>query len=210
MNTCQTCGKERHPVAKPGNCQACHSELLRQHHDTIWMQRLKDKGYTFHKYDCYLPYKGIHAKVEVTNHECGHTFIAKLDNILNDFTKCGVCGPKTRTKNATKGYIAKFGRTYDLKLWKDYRLQVEILSNKYYNENKAMMNPLDHPRMKPNSHPNAVNLDHIIPIIYGFKNGLSPELIADGRNLRIICATQNLRKKQKLTDEARALLDSLL
>lgn len=156
MNKCQTCGCERHPVAKPGNCQKCHTTLLRHYHDVLWKTRLKDKGYLFHRYDSPLPYKGIHCKVEVTNRECGHTFIAKLDNILNDVAVCGVCGPTKRMAYALKHYVVKYGRTYDLKLWKDYKLKVQIISNKVYNDNIHTMNPHNHPRMKPNTHLNAV------------------------------------------------------
>ena len=135
--------------------------------------------------------------------------MAKFDNLINGFTVCGICGPKLRTKNATKAYVAKYGRTYDLKLWKDYKLKVEALSNQAYEAHKSSLNPLNLPRCKPATHPDAVNLDHLIPIIYGFKNGLAPELLANLRNLKIVPARDNLRKKQKLTDEAKALLAEL-
>ena len=203
MKSCPQCGYTRNTNPLANLCTPCRIAKDRERFDEEQKNRIEALNLIFHRR---VSGTGVHSKVEVTNKECGHTFTAKTNNILNGATVCGVCGPTKRMAYALKHYVDKYGRTYDLKLWKDYKLQVEILSNKYYNENKAMMNPLDHPRMKPNSHPNAVNLDHIIPIIYGFKNGLSPELIADGRNLRIICATQNLRKKQKLTDEARKLL----
>lgn len=40
----------------------------------------------------------------------------------------------------------------------------------------------------------AYNLDHIIPIIFGYKNNIDPEIIADIKNLRFIPALQNHKK----------------
>ena len=71
-------------------------------------------------------------------------------------------------------------------------------------------NPDNLPRTRADLHKDAVNLDHIIPIIYGFKNGIASEIIADARNLRILPARKNLSKKQKLTEEGEILLKELL
>lgn len=43
------------------------------------------------------------------------------------------------------------------------------------------------------------DLDHIIPIKYGFKNNIAPEKLAILSNLRVIPHEQNKAKGQKLT-----------
>lgn len=206
MKTCPQCGYTRNTNPLADLCTPCRIAKNRDQFDEDQKERLEANNLIFHKR---ISGTGIHSKVEVTNKECGHTFIAKTNNLLDGATICGVCGPTKRMAHALKHYIVKYGRTYDLKLWKDYKLKAEIISNQIYDANKQMMNPNNYPRMKPNTHPDAVNLDHIIPMIYGFKNDLPVELISDIRNLRIINASQNLRKRQKLTDEAKTLLNSL-
>ena len=45
---------------------------------------------------------------------------------------------------------------------------------------------------------NAYNLDHIIPIIYGYENNIPPHEIADISNLQFIPAIDNHRKNRKI------------
>lgn len=206
MTNCSTCGCTRHPAAKPGNCQSCHTLLKRIENGEIYKKRIDELGFDLHLYDLTL---GVHGKVKVTNRECGHMFTGRLNNIFSGKIVCGVCGPQKRMKHALKFYVEKHGRTYDLADWNDYKNRVMSLSNAYYEQNKHILNPLDLPRMRAGAHPDAVNVDHIIPMIYGFKNGLPIELLANPLNIRVISATSNLRKKQKLTEEAKALLEVL-
>ena len=42
----------------------------------------------------------------------------------------------------------------------------------------------------------AYNLDHIIPIIYGYENKISPEEIGDIGNLKFIPAMENHKKSR--------------
>jgi hypothetical protein len=148
--------------------------------------------------------------VNVTNNDCGHTFTAKLNNILNRMTICGECGPKKRTKKATEKYIEMFGRTYDLTKWEDYRHKVRMLSGPNYYKDFYRINPDNLKRGRVEIDPDCVHLDHIIPIIYGFKNNIAPEILADARNLRILPARKNLSKKSVMTEEAETLLKVIL
>jgi len=47
----------------------------------------------------------------------------------------------------------------------------------------------------------AYHLDHIVPIIYGFLNNISPEIIGDISNLRFIPWRENLSKSSKYEKE---------
>lgn len=59
----------------------------------------------------------------------------------------------------------------------------------------------DYKEKKINSiHPNYPNVDHIIPVIYGFVNNISAEEIAAISNLCITKRINNLRKGKKLKD----------
>mgnify|MGYP003608112122 CR=1 FL=1 len=50
------------------------------------------------------------------------------------------------------------------------------------------------------------HLDHIIPINIGYKYNISPEIIGDLKNLRIISHKSNFNKAHRLTDEGLKLL----
>jgi len=56
---------------------------------------------------------------------------------------------------------------------------------------------------------NCYHLDHMIPIIYGYNNGISPEKIGGMSNLRFIRSTVNMRKGHKLTSESHKVLRKL-
>ena len=49
-------------------------------------------------------------------------------------------------------------------------------------------------------------IDHIIPIIYGFYNNIDPCIIGGFENLQIITSIENLKKNTKITPEAEKLL----
>lgn len=50
------------------------------------------------------------------------------------------------------------------------------------------------------------HLDHIIPISYGFNNGIDYKLISHKDNLQILTAKDNMSKGFKMTDKAKDLL----
>lgn len=50
-------------------------------------------------------------------------------------------------------------------------------------------------------------MDHIVPISYGYKNSIKPELIGSLENLRIIPHIQNFEKLAKLTEDSKELLN---
>lgn len=207
IKKCEKCGVERNTNGKAALCAKCEILRRRETQNEEWKIQFDSLGYDIVEFNII---QGSHSKVTVTNRECGHTFSAQVNNLITRCTVCGVCGKTKRMNHALKFYVEKYGRTYDLKKWRHYCDYVRILSEKVYRENKATMNPNNFPRTTPNRHPHAVNLDHIIPIIYGFKNGLEPEVLADVRNLRVVPARKNLSKKQVLTEEAKVLCGILM
>ena len=52
----------------------------------------------------------------------------------------------------------------------------------------------------------SFHLDHIFPISAGFKEGISPELIASMINIRFVHYRTNLRKRDTITERAEKIL----
>ena len=85
-------------------------------------------------------------------------------------------------------YIDVHGRDYDLAVYEDYCQKTRYLSDKTYQLHKDEINPLGLPRGL------EYHLDHIVPIIEGFKRGLPPEAMAVKENLQMLPAKENLSK----------------
>lgn len=77
----------------------------------------------------------------------------------------------------------------DLTEWKKYSRQVRNLTEKTYRKNKNIINPNNLPRTL-----GEYELDHIIPVAYGFKNEIPPALISSIENLQMLSMKQNRRK----------------
>lgn len=56
----------------------------------------------------------------------------------------------------------------------------------------------------------SFHLDHIYPVIGGFNNQIPPEVIANIKNLRFIHHRKNIKKGSEITDEARAIIESII
>lgn len=206
IKMCNNCGVKRNTNSRAELCTNCEKDRRKQHYLSKWKSELCSKGYEIIEFQV----RNSHSPVTVKKIDCSHIFTAKLNNILSGMTSCGYCGPKTRIKPALSKYVEKYGRTYDLKEWTDYRRYVRMLSEQTYREHIDVLNPKRLNRSRPDLDQNSVQLDHIIPIIYGFKNGIDPELIADVRNLRIVDCTVNLQKKQSLSPDAKKVLQLLV
>jgi hypothetical protein len=194
MNLCHNCNKERHPKAKPGECQTCYLQRLHEEYESNVPSRLDQLGFDLIKR---ISGRGSHQRVEVSNRECGHIFEVKFNNLFSNRTKCAVCGPTKRMAHALKYFIKKHGRTYDLKEWNDYRTKVRQLSEHTYKSNLHILNPQNLQRSKGKDY----NLDHKVPIIICFKNKIEPEIASCLENLQILSARSNLSKNKHKTDK---------
>lgn len=76
--------------------------------------------------------------------------------------------------------------------WQIYSKQVRNLTEKTYRNSKDIINPLNVPRGQ-----NLYELDHIVPIFYGFQNNIPIELIASIENLQMLNMKQNRVKGKK-------------
>ena len=104
---------------------------------------------------------------------------------------------------AMEGYKKKYGISYNLGDRQSYVRLVRSLSDRNYRLYHDIINPGGVERSSGQHH-----LDHRVPIIWCFKNGLPPELPALSTNLQMLAAGENLSKGSKLCsnpDEALGL-----
>lgn len=80
----------------------------------------------------------------------------------------------------------------------DYFNEVKSLTEEVYIQNKKEINPNNLPRGVSGRGKDVYQLDHIYPIIEGFRNGISPKQISQKENLRMIHWEENIRKSGKV------------
>lgn len=94
---------------------------------------------------------------------------------------------------AMSAYEAKYGITEEQMVeYERYRKKVRHLSDKVFKEHHDEINPLQHKRGMYSYH-----LDHIMSIIEGFIQGLTPEFMARKENLQMLPAKDNLSKGRR-------------
>ena len=115
--------------------------------------------------------------------------IRKQLNLRPNSVPCSRCGGKERMSKAMAGYLEKYGRDFDVTLWEEYRTKVRRLTEQTYKKHKFEINPLNLKRGLKTYH-----LDHRMPIIEGFLQGIPAEQIAAKENLQILPAFDNISK----------------
>ena len=136
-------------------------------------------------------YKNSKTKVQIGCKIHGDFFIAPSD--FWNGVGCRYCGfEKAKSVKISKGIITDPSK---VDAFVAYRRQVRDLSNKNFIKYYHDINPSNFRRGKD------FHLDHIVSIMYGFLQNISPEEIAAPSNLRIIPALDNIKKGIKVSDE---------
>lgn len=224
---CVTCGTERNPKCKPGQCQDCRTKenrIRKREEEILYLES--------------IGYKVIDSKPILNKHlkpvynliriECGHDFSAVFGNIQKQLIEygmlpCSVCGKEIQ-KNKTiernklgcpekaKEAFAKYNmlrsaealERYQSKEYNDfieYTKYVRFLSDKTFCEHYYEINPQNLKRGKD------YHLDHIVPIYYCFHNNISAEKCASAENLQLLSNEENRQKHHKLNDASYILLE---
>ena len=187
VQLCLDCKCERNPKSKPGRCMKCSTLHNRMLTGQSHVELLKDLGFSTSSQDAW----DNHAPIIVTNDECGHTFTAQLGNILTGGTKCGVCGPVKRQQKRMNGYLLRNARQYDLREYQEY---AKLIRNKSHANWRN-----EHGEIIGRRHA-GVHLDHKVPIIYGFNERISPEVMSDLLNLQLLDYHLNISKGGRNVD----------
>ena len=189
---CIDCGKERHYKSRPGRCHQC--KLI---NDKIVNQQRTVEKLTNLGYEILSEFKkSSHCKITVKRISCGHEFTCTINNLITQQTKCCICGPIQRMKSCMDGFMAKNARDYNMKKWVDYRTYVRRISNKVYKENIQLLNPNNLPRSMKDNH-----LDHKVPLIVCFKEGVDANVAGSLLNLQFVVARENLSKNKHSYDK---------
>lgn len=124
----------------------------------------------------------------------------KVDNPMNnnDIVKRSLYTKKD------KGIIYKWSDN-ELKDIKSYRRSVSYYTEKTYESYKNIINPNN---LERGIHCN--HIDHIFPVIEGWKNGIDPKLISHYSNLRIIDSYENLAKGESTNISVDEFLKSII
>ena len=110
---------------------------------------------------------------------------------------------KTLNTKKEKGLIYKWTET-ELKDIQSYRRSISYYTEVEYKKYKKIINPDDIERGLYTNH-----LDHIYPVIEGWKNKISPKLLSSYKNLRIISSNDNLSKGDRTDLEIEDFLNSI-
>lgn len=101
-----------------------------------------------------------------------------------------------RSYMKTEEYIKRVSKD-TTPAYKRYANKVHRLSQRIYEEYEHIINPDSYERTLCGVE-GGYQLDHIIPVRYGFDNNIPPEELARVDNLRMIPWKQNLLKRDKL------------
>lgn len=108
---------------------------------------------------------------------------------------------KNRNGELSPRYLPNAERS----IWNKYNNKVRMLTERTYNQNKNIINPMNLSRTISGYH-----LDHIIPIWYGFLHYIDPYIISHLKNLRMISTSDNCsRPKSTITPEEHLLLGEI-
>jgi len=123
--------------------------------------------------------------LHVVNKTCGHSFTAKVGNLLNRNVQCPKCS-KIVKKDMFKMYNNQRHHDSLLKLegLDRYRQGVRALTEYNYRSHKDIINPDKLERKRSGT--DGYHLDHIISIKYCFEHNIPEEVCADVDNLRMV------------------------
>jgi hypothetical protein len=138
----------------------------------------------------------VRTKQLCENPKCS-SFINFLDFSRGYRRFCSVSCSKNEDELKKLGIIKEFNSWTDEK--KEYYSLVRRYTNKALKEND--INPNDLP-IGINGSGDVYQVDHIIPIIYGFNNKINPEIIGSFENLQLIHWYENNQKSKQLNQSS--------
>ena len=192
IRTCQQCGNQQSTFSRVAICSSCTIKNKKEKLIANEEAELEDLGYKIVSGPTYDEHN--HRKWKVITPCCNTEYEPLLLTVRSMMKRTGSppclrCGGKKRIAKAMSGYIAKYGASYNIKDKHDYVKCVRGLSNKTLDVYESFINP-----EKLNRGINDYHLDHRVPIIWCFKRGIYPELVALCTNLQMLSAEQNLKK----------------
>jgi hypothetical protein len=198
IRTCNVCFTVEETFSKSPVCAKCVLELKKKDLIVSEQAEISDLGYKIVGGPFYDDHN--HRKYKVITPCCGVEYeplILTIRSMLDrrGILPCSACGGKARMAIAKAAYLEKHARDYNLEALQDYVLKVRSLSEKTYMRWRAVINPSNLTRGHAEYH-----LDHIVPVMWCFKNNVPPVLAANVLNLQILKYNDNLKKLDKTPD----------
>lgn len=155
------------------------------------------KGY--HKYCSVKCSSNSEYKKEIIKNTCIEKYGVEHYSIIDELNNFRIKNPmkdnkivenslKTKKEN---GIIYKWSNR-ELNDIKSYRKSVSYYTEKIYEEYKEILNPDNLDRGVHTNH-----IDHIYPVIEGWKNKIDPKMISHYKNLKLIDSYDNLSKGER-------------
>ena len=158
--------------------------------------KIKFKETSIEKYGVEHPFMSIEVKEIIKN------TLIKRYGVENPLKSTYILNKILNTKKE-KGLIYKWTET-ELKDIQSYRRSISYYTEIEYKKYKKIINPDDIERGLYTNH-----LDHIYPVIEGWKNKITPKLLSNYKNLRIISSNDNLSKGDRTDLELEDFLNSI-
>lgn len=194
MNTCRYCNSEIEEKTKAGKprlyCnKSCARKFVTKNKPEVVAEANK-RGYQTLKEtkgDEFIAHRGRSTKAKRE--------AAKKLNKEGHFSRMSLCADRS---NRSKEHVENWKKSYEENghmlsdpNWKQYSRKCRrITASKY------------------GSAGDGYHWDHIVPLIVGFKEGISPEDICSEINIQKLTAEENLSKGHTLTEEAIQILES--
>lgn len=189
--SCSGCGVLRYFQIEL--CAACTKQKNRIEFGNRATKQLVDAGYNVLTDLTTIP--DNKAKIKVHRIECGHSYEARLSNILSGASICSICGPTARMKPAMQAWLEKYA-AHDTTDFARFKRKVRNLTEQTYKANIDVINPLKHKRSRPDVNPDAWQLDHKVSIFEAYKQGWTPEQASALENLQMLPALENFKKQR--------------
>lgn len=202
--TCDVCKKVEETFSKSNTCAACARKNKQAILAVNEIQELTSYGYTVLSGPT-LDNHG-HNKYTVLTPCCNKEYEPLMLTVRSMMQRrgippCSSCGGKERMSKAFTAYLEEYGVDYDLEKFDDYSKIVRGFTEKTYQRWKHIINPSNLQRGYANWH-----LDHKVPVLWCFKNGVLPELAGSVLNLQMLRFDENIRKLAKVPDNPHAIL----
>ncbi len=224
---CITCGIERNPKCKPGQCQECRTKDKQTSKRQSEKEYLESIGYELVNDEPFIN-KHLSPVYTLIRKECGHEYTATYGNIRKQIittgiSPCSICGKETQKQKLierneqgcpekSRIALAKYNaiqtkealeryQTVEYKSFLEYAKSVRFLSEKTFYTFYYEINPHNLKRGK------EYQLDHIVPIHYCFHNNISIEQCASKENLQMLSTFENRKKHHRLDEKSKVLIN---
>lgn len=172
-------------------CPSCNKQKTYGEDRESMEKKILDMGYQI-----LSPVNGYKKEITVinTNCGCGRSWKTIPQSILSGKSFCRPCNDDKKRQRFDD--INKERAVEDDGSIESYRRMVRNLTEKTYEEYKHQINPNGYQRGRSGDS-DSWHLDHIVPIVQCYRNGVSPEICADASNLQMVFWEQNAKKWSK-------------